>query len=96
MITPALAEIHRVCHTSYWRGLEDADSVHTGHHRHWTMLSYEEALQLVQTGTFSLPDDVVPESVRAWRKMSEAVDLIVTPQPTLDAILAESDRLTHA
>lgn len=76
MITPALADIHRICHGSYWRGLADGGSLTTGHHRHWVMLSYDEALELATTGAYSLPQSVIPESVHVWRKLTAGADII--------------------
>ncbi|QNJ55513.1 hypothetical protein SEA_PHINKY_21 [Microbacterium phage Phinky] len=79
MITPALADIHRICHGSYWRGLADGGSLTTGHHRHWVMLSYDEALELATTGAYSLPQNVIPESVREWRKLTDGASAILEP-----------------
>lgn len=62
-----------VCYSSTWRGLPEG----LEHPRHWVMLSAVEISELLATGGFTLPDDVVPDSVRAWRKTQEtAADVV--------------------
>lgn len=70
MISPALTEIHRRCHTSYWRGLDQG----TERPVRWIMLSYDEALELSTTGSFTIPLDLIPEAVVEWRKLLDGAE----------------------
>lgn len=83
MISPALTEIHRRCHTSYWRGLDQGAE----HPVRWIMLSYDEAIELSTTGSFTIPLDLIPEAVVEWRTIADgAAALADNPELTLAAL----------
>lgn len=92
MISPEIAEYAAVCHPSYWRPLFSS----VGHPSHFLMLSWEEIEELVHTGSYSLPEGVIPESVRAWRKVQEDlagaepqnVDLTEALKTSVEKVLA--------
>lgn len=82
MISPELAEHKAICYGSYWRALPEG----LDHPRHYIRLTEREVAELIATGGFSLPDSVVPESVRAWRKtQSTLVDIVSSENPVLTA-----------
>lgn len=85
MLDPDLAARKAICYESLWRGLPEG----TDHPRHYVRLTQREVAELVATGGFTLPDSVIPESVRAWRKTQESIAEIVTsenPPLTADAL----------
>lgn len=79
VISPELAEHKAICHPSFWRALPSGPPAWEGgaHPRHYIRLRDQDIAELVATGGFSVPDDEVPDAVRAWRKTQEAVVEIV-------------------
>lgn len=71
MISPELADHKAICYASIWRALPDAPRPERPHH--YVMLSAAEVAELASTGSFGLPIDVIPESVRAYRAAQEGV-----------------------
>lgn len=87
MLNPELAERKAICYGSLWRALPEG----TEHPRHYIRLTQSEVAELVATGGFTLPDNVIPDSVRAWRKTQETAAEIVgseNPALTAEALLA--------
>lgn len=70
MISPELTERMAVCHASPWRPLRDGSP----RPALYVMLSSEEVHDLVTTGSYSLPADIIPESVQRWRQLQDAAD----------------------
>ncbi|QIG59025.1 hypothetical protein SEA_FRANSOYER_17 [Microbacterium phage Fransoyer] len=58
---------HAICGRSYWRPLYDASE----HPMYFIMLGAKEVAELIATGTFTIDEREVPESVREWRKLEE-------------------------
>lgn len=75
MISPELATLHSTCHTSNWRGLRDSSA----HPVRYVHLTYDEFDELLATGAFTLPETVIPESVRKWRQREEILAEIMAP-----------------
>lgn len=89
MLDPKLAEHKAICYGSLWRALPDGP--HGKRPTHYIRLIQDEVAELVATGGFTLPDHLIPESVRAWRKTQEtAVEIVAGENPALsaDALLA--------
>lgn len=85
MLSPELADRKSICYETLWRALPDG----VGHPRHYVRLIQSEVAELVATGSYSLPERVVPESVRAWRKTQETLGEIVqgeNPPLTLESL----------
>lgn len=72
-----------ICYNSPWRALADGSE----HPRHYVKLGGKEITELFATGSFTLPDHFIPESVREWRRKQEAA---------AEIIAAEQDRLLEA
>lgn len=81
-----------VCHTSYWRPLHDGSD----HPSHYLMLGAKEVAELMATGAYHFPEDIIPESVLAWRKLQEGaldvlnetvdIDLLAVLEERVDAV----------
>lgn len=69
MINPEFVALSAICYVSPWRALADGGD----HPSHYVMLSAKEVAELIATGAFTLPMDVIPESVRTFRAAQEAV-----------------------
>lgn len=71
-----------ICYSSTWRALHDGGE----RPALYIMLSAKELAELIATGSYSLPDDVVPESVKQWRKTTEAAAEVVLQQLNPDPL----------
>lgn len=93
MLDPKLAEHKAICYTSLWRALPDGP--HGQRPTHYISLIQDEVAELVATGGFTLPDHLIPESVRAWRKTQEtAVEIVAGKIPKLaEGGIIEGDHL---
>lgn len=100
----AAVEVDRnaVCHASYWRPLHDGSE----HPRYYVMLSGIEVAELLATGEYHLPEDIIPASVLEWRKLQEGaietiasqepVDLLTALQRSVERARAERPRTLRA
>lgn len=75
-----------ICYASTWRALNDGSE----HPRYFVQLSVNEVAQLAATGSYTLPIDVIPESVKQWRREQESLEMGAesedNPTLTLDAL----------
>lgn len=91
----ATAEVDRnaVCHSSYWRPLHDGSE----HPRYYIMLSGLEVAELIATGEYHLPEDIIPASVLEWRKLQEgAIETIASQNDDVDLVTALANSVDRA
>ncbi|UVT31284.1 hypothetical protein SEA_MARCIE_20 [Microbacterium phage Marcie] len=91
IINPELAEHKAICHPSLWRALPSGPPAHEGgpHPRHYIRLRDQDIAELVATGGFTVPDDEIPDAVRAWRKTQEIALKIV------EGGMVSADQIVH-
>lgn len=90
-LSPDLAAHHAICHTSFWRPLPDGSE----HPMFYRRLVEDEVRDLIETGGFTLPSDLIPESVRRWRSLTVAATDVIQPEP-IDLLGALKDSIDRA
>lgn len=80
MISPEHVQMSSTCHLSDWRGMRDSSP----HPVRYVFLSYDEIDELLETGSFTLPGYLIPESVRKWRQRQEIIaEINAIPEPKM-------------
>lgn len=90
MISTELADIHRICRHVDWRCFDTLPG--DEYPRFWFMLSFEETFELAQTGTYSVPVEIVPAPVQEWRTIMDGAAALTSDMLTLEALEMAASR----